>query len=46
VNRIRFESGEIWGADRRPILEVLRKIEPDFDASILDRKRRGDDPIR
>lgn len=46
VNRVRFVSGEIWKADRQPILEVLRKIEPNFDAAILDRKRKGEDPIR
>jgi hypothetical protein len=46
VNRVRFESGEIWVADRQPVLERLRQIQPTFDASILERKPRRDDPAR
>ncbi len=35
VNRVRFDNGEIWKADDRAIVEELKKIQADFDASVL-----------
>lgn len=35
VNRVRFADGSIWMANQEAILEELRKIEKDFDASRL-----------
>ncbi|MBC6946482.1 MAG: hypothetical protein DYH15_15065 [Nitrosomonas sp. PRO4] len=35
VSKVRFESGEIWVADLDVIADELRKIEKNFDASIL-----------
>jgi hypothetical protein len=38
VSRVRFEDGEIWEADTKAILNEMRKIEKDFDASRLKPK--------
>jgi hypothetical protein len=35
VNRVRFVDGEIWTADQRQILDELKKIQQDFDATNL-----------
>ncbi len=36
INRVRFDDGSIWTANQDAILEELRKIQKDFDASRLD----------
>jgi hypothetical protein len=38
VERVRFESGEIWTADRETILGALRVIQKDFDEANLAKK--------
>jgi len=38
VERVRFESGEIWNADRETILGALRVIQKDFDETNLAKK--------
>lgn len=41
VDRVRFENGEIWVADRGPILDQLRQVQADFDAAVLDEGAEG-----
>lgn len=38
INRVRFDDGSIWTANHDTILEELRKIEKDFDASRLEKQ--------
>ena len=38
VSKVRFEDGTIWTADLAAVLEELRKIEKDFDASRLKKE--------
>ena len=42
VSKVRFANGEIWKADIDQIASELSKIEEDFDASVLG-KKRGDE---
>jgi hypothetical protein len=35
VKRVRFENGEIWKADEQSIVAELKKIQANFDASVL-----------
>ncbi|WP_445665573.1 hypothetical protein [Fodinibius sp. AD559] len=35
VNKVRFENGEIWEADSEIIIDTLKEIKSDFDASVL-----------
>ncbi|HVL67170.1 MAG TPA: hypothetical protein VM364_07895 [Vicinamibacterales bacterium] len=43
VRRVRFADGTIWTADEDRIVEELRQIEKDFDASILKKKEGSED---
>ena len=38
VERVRFESGEIWAADLDPVIAVMRTIQKNFDPANLTRK--------
>jgi len=38
VDRVRFESGEIWIADRDAIVTAMRAIQKDFDPANLNKK--------
>jgi len=38
IERVRFESGEIWNEDRELILTAMRAIEKNFDPSNLAKK--------
>ena len=38
VDRVRYESGEIWTADRDLIVAAMRAIQKDFDPANLNKK--------
>ena len=38
VERVRFESGEIWAADLDPVISVMRTIQKNFDPANLTKK--------
>ena len=40
ISKVRFENGEIWRADLEYITEELRKIEEEFDISMLKGTKR------
>jgi hypothetical protein len=42
VSQVRFEDGQIWKADLTNIVAELKKIEADFDATVLNKKKADD----
>jgi len=38
VNRVRYDDGSFWSADRRAVTAELKKLQPDFDAANLHRE--------
>lgn len=42
VSQIRFRDGTIWKADMNSIVTELKKIEADFDGSVLNKKKPVD----
>ena len=36
VDRVRFENGDIWVADREAVVSQLREVQQDFDEAVLD----------
>ncbi len=40
VDRVRFESGEIWMADKEQVLAAMRAIQKDFDPANLSPVRK------
>ena len=38
VERVRFDSGEIWSADLDPVLSAMRTIQKNFDSANLSKK--------
>ena len=42
VSQVRFDDGQIWKADMNEIVVELKKIETDFDATVLN-KKKGED---
>ena len=36
VDRVRFEHGDIWVADREAVVSQLREVQQDFDEAVLD----------
>lgn len=43
ASRVRFADGTIWKADKKKVAAWMAKIESDFDAATLDRKREPTD---
>lgn len=40
VSRVRFSDGTFWSADLKTVAAELKKIQPDFDAALLNPRTR------